>query len=222
VALVEICGIAKAFPKARGVVSVLRGADARIEPGCFAAFSGPSGCGKSTLLLIAGALLRPDAGTVTVGGEDLLALPRRLRGRRMAQLLGFVFQQFHLLPYLTVEENIRSAAIALPAGGSSAADVEELMERFGISSRSDHLPGRLSVGEQQRTALARALVNRPKVLLADEPTGNLDPDNAAEALAALAGFAQAGGTVVMVTHNPDVARRADRRWLITDGRLVED
>jgi len=200
---------------------VLAGADAAFDAGTFTALCGPSGCGKSTLLLILGAMLHPDAGSVTVAGENLLDMPRNRRGRRRAGLLGFVFQRFHLLPYLTVEENIRAASVALP-GVRDDGRTEDLMRRLGILERRHHLPGRLSVGEQQRTALARALYNRPSVLLADEPTGNLDAANTEIVLETFREFTADGGTVVMVTHNEQAAARAHRVWRLAEGRLVAE
>jgi ABC-type lipoprotein export system ATPase subunit len=200
-------------------VPVLQGVSFEIEPGTFGAVCGPSGCGKSTMLLILGALMQPDEGSVIIAERDLLGMPGESRAVSRAELIGFVFQRFHLLPYLTVEENIRAAGIALRRPNADAR-VEALMKRFGIHGRRNHVPGQLSVGEQQRTAMARALYNEPKVLLADEPTGNLDPENAGLVLNAFVEFAAGGGTVVMVTHHLDAAERADRLWMIRDG-LIE-
>ena len=219
--MIEIDAIQKRYRGKGGGLVVLDGASATIETGTFAAICGASGCGKSTLLLILGGLLHPDQGCVKVAGEDLFALAPEPRALRRAQLLGFVFQRFHLVPYLSVEENIQAAGIALK-NRDDAHRAEELMARFQIADRRGHIPGRLSVGEQQRTALARALYNRPRVLLADEPTGNLDPENAEIVLQAFSDFAAEGGTVVMVTHHPAAAERADRRWRLGQGRLAED
>ncbi len=219
--MIEISNIAKTYRGRGGDLAVLRGAAATVEAGTFAAVCGASGCGKSTLLLILGGLLQPDQGEVTVSGEALYTLSPERRALARAQLMGYVFQRFHLIPYLTVEENIRAAAIALRQPDNSTR-AEALMERFQINARARHLPGELSVGEQQRTALARALYNRPRVLLADEPTGNLDPENAEIVLKAFREFADNGGTVVMVTHHPDAAACADKRWWIRDGVLVEE
>jgi len=219
--MIEIHDIGKTYRLHGEVVEVLRATSATIGAGTFAAVCGASGCGKSTLLLILGGLLQPDRGEVSVLGEALYAMPPERRALTRARLMGYVFQRFHLIPYLTVEENIRAAAIALHRP-DDAARAEELMRHFGIEGRRRHLPGELSVGEQQRTALARALYNRPKVLLADEPTGNLDPENAEIVLNALHEFTAGGGTVVMVTHHPDAAVRADKRWWIRDGKLIEE
>ena len=219
--MIEILDVYKGYASDGDALPVLQGVSAVFEPGTFTAVCGSSGCGKSTLLLILGGLLHPDHGRITINEDDLFAMSAEQRALRRAQLLGFVFQRFHLVPYLTVEENIRAAAIALK-DADDCGRAEELMNRFQIIGRRKHVPGKLSVGELQRTALARALYNRPKVLLADEPTGNLDPLNGEIVLQAFVDFAAAGGTVVMVTHHPDAAKQAGRRWWIRDGKLAEE
>jgi putative ABC transport system ATP-binding protein len=219
--MIRLHDIHKSYRVRRGGIPVLRGVTAAFESGTFTAVCGSSGCGKSTLLLALGGLLQPDRGSVVIAGESLYEMSATQRGLSRARLMGFVFQRFHLVPYLTVEDNIRAAAVALP-DPVEPGRAEELMYRLQIAQRRDHVPGRLSVGEQQRTALARALHNRPKVLLADEPTGNLDPENADIVLEVFHEFAKAGGTVVMVTHHPDAAQRADKRWWIRDGILEEE
>ncbi len=217
--LMRFDAVSRAFAGPQGPVQALDGVSFEVEPGAFVAICGPSGCGKSTLLLVGGALLRPTAGRVTVAGCEVYAAAASERRRLRASTLGFVFQQFHLVPYLTVLENILAPSLALSVPGVSAR-AEALLERFGLGDRRDHLPGQLSTGEKQRAALARALLNEPKVLLADEPTGNLDPANSAVVLEALAAFARSGGAVLMVTHNQDAARRADRVLQMQRGRLV--
>ncbi len=220
--MITVQGVRKSYRGPDGPLPVLDGIDARVERGEFAAVRGSSGCGKSTLLLILGGLLRPDGGRVLVGGEDVYGMGAEARAAWRARRVGFVFQRFHLLPYLTVEENIRAAAVGLGGGGAGgAARVRELMDRFGLGPRAGHLPGKLSVGEQQRTAMARALFNKPEVILADEPTGNLDPENGGAVLDSLAAFVREGGTVVMVTHHPDAAARAGKVWTLRGGRLGE-
>jgi len=220
--MIELQQISKTYRAKDGTpIELLRDVSLRVTPGTFAAICGPSGCGKSTLLLIVGSLLHPDSGRVLVDGENFTALRGDRRAVRRTHTIGFVFQRFHLLRYLTVRENILAATIALRSpleGAEQRAD--ELMDRLGLAHRADHVPGRLSVGEMQRTALARALFNRPKVILADEPTGNLDPDNAEIVLDSLTDFATAGGTVMMVTHSPDAAARAQSIWQVRDGRLA--
>jgi len=188
-----------------------------LQPGEFVAVRGPSGCGKSTLMLIAGGLLAPDQGTVRVNGEAPYNLGVDARARFRAKWIGFVFQQFHLIPYLSVLDNVLAPALAV--GNSDPARARELIAHFGLAHRVDHVPAQLSTGERQRTALARALLNRPQLLLADEPTGNLDPESADAVLGYLAEFAQQGGAVLLVTHDDHAASVAQRTALIRDGRL---
>jgi ABC-type lipoprotein export system ATPase subunit len=161
----------------------------------------------------------PTAGRVSVDGQDPYALSSEARARFRASTLGFVFQQFHLVPYLSVMDNILAPSVALPAPDARTR-AAELAERFGLTSRADHVPAELSVGERQRVALARALLNRPKVILADEPTGNLDGANAETVLGHLAAFAQDGGTVLLVTHDPRSTGYAQRTLHMEQGRLV--
>jgi ABC-type lipoprotein export system ATPase subunit len=217
--MIELKDISKTYSTGRGPLTVLDGATASIAPGTFTVVCGPSGCGKSTLLLILGGLLHPDRGSVSVHGDAIFDLSAERRALWRAQSVGYVFQRFHLLPYLSVKDNIRSAAVALK-GARDDGRVDELMERFGMMERASHRPAELSAGERQRTALARALYNRPGVLLADEPTGNLDPDNAETVLKAFTEFAAGGGTVLMVTHDPDAADRADTCWSMRGGQLT--
>ena len=221
--MIQLRHVSKSYTPKSGVpIEVLSGVDLSIEAGTFAAISGASGCGKSTLLLIAGGLMRPDAGEVTVGGHNLTAIRGDELGRRRAETVGFVFQRFHLLPYLSVRDNILAATVAVKTSPDRAeARAVELMQRLGLADRAGHLPGELSVGEMQRTALARAMLNEPKVILADEPTGNLDPENAAIVLDAFAGFSAQGGTVLMVTHNPSDAARASQQWRMSQGRVTQ-
>ena len=211
--MITLSDISKSYRSARGTpVEVLKGMNVDVEPGEFVSVTGPSGCGKSTLLLIAGSLLQPDSGTVVIDGRDFTAMNSDDKAHQRAETIGFVFQRFHLLPYLTVRENIIPGGVALKTPGEEVCQrAEELMETLGMAGRANHLPGELSVGEMQRTALARAFLNRPKVILADEPTGNLDPENAEIVLKALSGFAAHGGAVLMVTHHPDDAARAQRQ-----------
>jgi putative ABC transport system ATP-binding protein len=188
-----------------------------VDAGEFVAVRGPSGCGKSTLLTLIGGLAMPTAGRVMVGGKDLATMSAADRVRYRARQVGFVFQMFHLLPYLTVLENV---AVAEVSGDRSAA--AQLLERFGLGDRLRHHPAELSAGQRQRVAIARALVNRPPLVLADEPTGNLDPENSAEALQLLASFHQEGGTLLLVTHEEQAARCAQRTVLLRDGVLGRD
>ena len=211
--MIALENISKTFRSKRGApVEVLKDLSLHAVAGEFVAVTGPSGCGKSTLLLIAGSLLQPDSGRVVIDGCEFTALRADERALRRAETVGFVFQRFHLLPYLTVRENILSGAVALKNDAEENRErAEELMESLGMTGRADHLPGELSVGEMQRTALARAFLNRPKIILADEPTGNLDPENADLVLKSFARFADEGGVVLMVTHSPSDAARAVRQ-----------
>ncbi|MCD6307910.1 MAG: ABC transporter ATP-binding protein [Candidatus Latescibacteria bacterium] len=217
--MLKVENINKLYRSADGVVRAVDGVSVAVEAGEFIAVQGPSGCGKTTLLLSSGGLLAPDGGTVTVGGTRPYDLSPDVRARFRAETVGFVFQRFHLVPYMSVLENVLSPATALPAPDSRDR-AEALIERFNLGSRRKHLPSELSTGERQRTALARALLNGPKLLLADEPTGNLDGDNADIVLSTFEDFTRAGGAVLMVTHSEDAALRADRVIHLRDGRIV--
>jgi len=198
-------------------VQALNGVSLSVRAGEFVAVRGPSGSGKTTLLLIAGGLLTPDQGTVTIGDSDLGTMTTEGRARFRAKNLGFVFQQFHLVPYLSVLHNVMTPAVAVDIAHAQER-AEELIAQFGLSHRAHHPTARLSTGERQRTALARALLNRPKLLLADEPTGNLDADNTGEVLIGLSEFAKTGGAVLLVTHDDNAATRATRVILLKEGK----
>jgi len=215
--MLRLRNVDKAYPSNGGEVRVLRQVDLSVERGEFVAVQGPSGAGKSTLLFVAGGLLRPTSGTVEIDGVDVYALPGDVRADLRARAIGFMFQQFHLVPYLSARENVLSAGIG--AGTTDAeARASELLDHFGLSERADHRPGRLSVGERQRTALARALLNGPRLLLADEPTGNLDEMNSTRVLDHFTEFAEEGGAVLLVTHDNAAASRAHRRLLLEEGQ----
>ncbi|MEI6167975.1 MAG: ABC transporter ATP-binding protein [bacterium] len=207
--ILEISDLSKRFTGPAGMVNAVSGLSLVLAAGEFVAVQGPSGCGKSTLLLAAGGLLRPDGGGVRVAGQDPYAMPPEARAVFRAAHIGFVFQQFHLVPYLSVRDNVLVPTLALTMPDARVR-VTELLEKFNLTDRQHHLPEHLSVGERQRTALVRALLNRPQLLLADEPTGNLDRTNAETVMAALAGFAKTGGAVLLVTHDDTAASRADR------------
>ena len=220
-AVLELNQVAKAHDSGNGQrVQALDGVSLSVEAGDFVAVRGPSGSGKTTLLLIAGGLLAPDQGVVSIGGRDLGSMSAEGRARFRAENVGFVFQQFHLIPYLSVLHNVMTPAVA-----GNIADAperaEKLIAQFGLRSRAHHPTARLSTGERQRTALARALLNRPKLLLADEPTGNLDADNAGGVMAGLSDFAKNGGAVLLVTHDDNAAARADRVVLLKDGKQAD-
>ena len=176
--------------------------------------------GFRSLLLVAGGLLRPDSGQVTIDGADPYSLSTEQRARFRAERIGFVFQQFHLVPYLNVLDNV--LAPALVTGDPTARQrADGLVQRFGLADRVRHRPGQLSTGERQRVALARALLNEPKVILADEPTGNLDGENSDEVLKALQAFANEGGAVLLVTHDPNAVAFAGRKVVLAGGQLAE-
>jgi ABC-type lipoprotein export system ATPase subunit len=219
----ELSDVHKTYHGPKGSVEVLKGVSLKLESGEFVALRGPSGSGKSTLLWIAGALMTPESGIVVVDGQDIYGLSPEGRARERASKIGFVFQQFHLVPYLTVRENVIAATLASGNGDTSdwGRRADELIDQLGIGPRRDHVPSQLSSGERQRTALARALLRGPKLLLADEPTGNLDGENAQGVLDEMARFANAGGAVFLVTHSDQAANSAKRVLAMQDGQVKE-
>ena len=211
--------ITKTYTGDAGPIVAVDDVSVSVEAGEFVAVVGPSGCGKTTLLLVAGGLLRPENGEVSIDGTDPYSLSGEQRARFRAEQIGFVFQQFHLVPYLNVLDNVM--APALVTGETSARErAGILVERFGLADRLGHRPGQLSTGERQRVALARALLNEPRVILADEPTGNLDGDNSEQVLQALKTFADEGGAVLLVTHDPDAVAFAGRQVVLQGGQLA--
>ncbi|MCL4108159.1 UNVERIFIED_CONTAM: hypothetical protein GTU68_066082 [Idotea baltica] len=221
----KLDNISKTYRSGRLSVDAVKGVSLSIAPGEFVAVQGPSGCGKSTLLLVAGGLLKPDSGRVTFTDQSMYAFNPNQRAAFRSQHLGFVFQQFHLIPYLSVLDNVLAPALAGSSRGNAnemAARAEELTQDLGLTDRRLHMPNELSSGERQRTALARALLNRPAVLLADEPTGNLDSENSQIALGHMKQFAMNGGSVLMVTHDPQAVAAADRVVNIRDGQLIHE
>jgi len=217
--MLEIRDLKKSYHGPRGTIPVLEGVSLAVGSGELVAIQGPSGCGKSTLLLSAGGLLAPDGGEVLVDGQNPYALSPDRRARFRAATIGFVFQQFHLVPYLSVLDNVLAPSLAASVPDARRR-ADELIAHFNLSNRALHVPADLSIGERQRTGLARALLNRPKLLLADEPTGNLDDDNAALVFRYLAEFAQAGGAVLVVTHDVRAAESAHRTLRLKDGKLL--
>ncbi len=218
--LLELNDITKSYTKSGSRIRAVDGVSLSLDSGQFVAVQGPSGCGKTTLLLVAGGLLHPDGGTVNLAGENPYTMSSEARARFRAKQIGFVFQQFHLVPYLSVRDNVLAPTLAL-GSADAPARAEELLERFGLTDRQHHTPGELSSGERQRTALARALLNQPKLILADEPTGNLDAENAALVLETLEEFTSTGGGVLLVTHDSSAAARANRIVNLQNGRLVD-
>ncbi len=206
----------KTFSHGDGEVRALDGVSLNIRGGELVAVNGPSGCGKTTLLLTAGGLQYPDGGSVMLDGVDLYAVSPEKRARERAENIGFVFQQFYLVPYLTVTENV-----LLPSVGrlGKSERGQELLERFNMDHRSGHKPSELSTGERQRVALARALINCPKFLLADEPTGNLDDRNAKQVMDAVSKFAGDGGGVLLVSHDRRTSVHANRNYNMKEGKF---
>jgi len=208
-AILRLENVSKSFAGPRGEVRVLRGLSLDINAGEFVAMQGASGAGKTTLLLLAGAMLRPETGRVVVNGVDVYAAGAEERAHCRSRHIGFVFQQFHLVPYLSVLQNVLAPGIAF-ANGETNGRAEEVLARFGMTHRLHHRPAQLSSGERQRVALARALLHRPALVLADEPTGNLDLENGRIVLDALAEVAKEGAAVLLVTHDPGASARAHR------------
>jgi putative ABC transport system ATP-binding protein len=218
--MLEFNNVTKCFDGPEGKVTALEGISLSVSPGEFLAVRGPSGCGKTTLLLAAGGLLRPSAGQVILDGHDPYSLSPEMRSRVRASMIGFVFQQFHLIPYLTVRQNILAPSLALAAKDADRR-AQELVVHFGLDDRAEYVPAQLSTGQRQRTALARALLNKPKIILADEPTGNLDEANADIVFGYLSQYVAEGGCVLLVTHDVRAAAHATRTLQMVDGQLVQ-
>jgi lipoprotein-releasing system ATP-binding protein len=217
----RLAGVVKSFRQGDRRLDVLQGVDLAIAPGEIVALVGPSGAGKSTLLHIAGLLEQPDAGEVWLDGGDCAALPDSRRTALRCRTLGFVYQYHHLLPEFSALENVLIPQMVAGRGRGEAREAARaLLESVGLGQRVDHRPGQLSGGEQQRVAIARALANRPSVLLADEPTGNLDPHTAADVFAVLTARVREGGLAALIaTHNLELSRRMDRVLSLEDGRV---
>jgi len=222
VPIYELRGVAKSFRSGAAQVHAVRDVDLTIEEGEFVALAGPSGSGKTTLLQLLGALDRPTKGEVHFEGRDLGELRDAELTRLRLGEIGFVFQQFNLIPTLTAAQNVEAALAPRPLGSSERRErVRSLLELVALGPRAEHLPSQLSGGEQQRVAIARALANEPRVLLADEPTGNLDSTTGAEIVELLRSLARdRGQTVVLITHDPEVAAGAPRVLRMHDGRLL--
>jgi len=218
--LVELKNVVKSYAGAGpAAVQALAGISLRVEAGEWIAIMGPSGSGKTTLLNLLGCLDQATSGSVEIHGVDTATLSRAALARFRAETVGFIFQQFHLIPHLTALENVMLAQYFHSM--ADAGEARRALERVGLADRADHLPGQLSGGEQQRVALARALANDPKIILADEPTGNLDAGNEQVVLDLLADLHTRGRTILMVTHDEIVGRAADRRIYLEHGRVVE-
>lgn len=215
--------VRREYQVAGRAVAAVRGISLDIADGDYVALVGPSGCGKSTLLNLLGAIDRPTSGTVTIGGRDVSRLSDAEATRFRLTQVGFVFQRFYLMPTLTAAENVElPMAEAGVAKAERQARVQELLGYVGLAGRADHRPFQLSGGEQQRVAIARALANRPTLLLADEPTGELDARTGAEMIEMLGRLNADGTTLLVVTHDEDLAKAARRVVHLRDGVIVDD
>jgi len=218
--IIAIRGLTKTYRVGDVEVAALRGVDLDVARGEFVSIVGPSGSGKSTLFYIIGGLAPPTSGSVHIAGRDLLGMTDAQRTELRKSSVGFVFQKYNLLPTLTARDNIEIARYIAHKNGPLDAGFEEVLKLLGIAGRLDHKPRALSGGEQQRVAIARAIVNHPAILLADEPTGNLDTENSAAVLELLHDLNhRLGQTILMITHNPEAAAYGHRIVRMRDGRI---
>ena len=222
-ALIEITNLKKHYTSGDETVEALRGITLTIEAGEFVTIMGQSGSGKSTLLSILGGMNHPTEGFVEMAGVRLYTLPSEQLADFRAENLGFIFQSFHLITYLTALENVMlPLAIAKTKKAEKVAAARSALERVGLAAKADRLPNQLSGGEQERVAIARAIVNNPHILFADEPTGNLDSKTSEEVMALFKELNRGGQTVVMVTHNPENCAYTDRTIVLRDGLVVTE
>ena len=217
--MIRLENVTKTYAGPSGPVTALGSTSLSVDAGEFVSIAGASGCGKTTLLMVLGGMLRPTSGQVEVAGEAPYALSNSQRAAWRARTVGFVFQMFHLVPYLSVRDNV---LLGPRLSHEEPARAAELLTRLGLADRQRHKPAELSAGEKQRTAIARALLRRPKLILADEPTGNLDPENADEVFRTLQAFHRQGGTVVVVSHGSVADAYAGRRVEMAAGQIASD
>jgi putative ABC transport system ATP-binding protein len=218
---IRLDSVSKHYTTPAGPVRAVEGITLEVEPGTSIAITGPSGCGKSTLLGLLSGLEAPTAGRVFIGGQEISRLPERQRTRLRRDELGIVFQADNLLPFLTAVENV-GQQLAMQGAADGYERCVEVLAELGLGGEVNKLPDQLSGGQRQRVAVARALIHRPGVILADEPTGSLDADNSRAVIdVLLAAQEEAGATLVVVTHDPGVARRLDRTLSLRDGQLTE-
>jgi len=221
--MIQLQDIKKKYRTGPGAeVQALRGVSLTIEQGEFVAIMGPSGCGKSTLMNILGTLDRPDSGNYRLQGEDVAVLDDKALSRLRNRRIGFVFQSFNLLPLASAQENVSLPLLYAQDPGDVEGRSRKALELVGLVDRAHHRPGELSGGQQQRVAIARALVTDPEIILADEPTGNLDTRASVEVMAVLEELSEKGKTVVLVTHEPDIAAYTRRVIALRDGQVVSD
>jgi len=220
--MLKATNISRIFKRKHGSVKALNNASIEIKKGEFVSIVGPSGSGKSTLLLALGGMSHPDEGFVFWNNESIYDWDVTKRSQWRGTSVGFVFQSFNLVPYLTVYENVSVGFSLAHNGRTDTRSINAILENVDLTSRKDHLPSELSVGQQQRVALARALVKKPRLILADEPTGNLDPDTGREVMEIIKQQHAAGTTVVMITHDPAIAHMTDRSIKIVEGAIVDD
>lgn len=220
--MLELRKATKTYSKGGRSVRAADQVDCVVEPGDLLVVHGPSGSGKSTLLLMLGGMLPPDKGSVLFDGHDIYRWSPGRRNRYRKESVGFVFQRFFLVPYLTIFDNIRLRLVLQGQSRNIESTIRKLAERFRIEDRLNHRPGELSVGEQQRAAVARALVGEPAIILADEPTGNVDEENAKIIKTCLLAEAANGRTVVMVTHNRQFLNMSTKNLCLTAGRVIDN
>ena len=215
--MIELKNISKTYRSKTSKVFALDDVSLNITSGEFVVIRGASGSGKTTLLLTLGVMLKPSRGYIHIDNENINDYNENQRNHFRATKIGFVFQMFHLLPYLTVLENVKIASLKKPKAETEA---KKILTEFGLTERLSHKPFALSAGEKQRTAVARALINNPKIILADEPTGNLDPENAEEIMKSFSQFHKKGGTVIVVTHGSEADKYADRIISLKNGKII--
>ncbi|MBI3549798.1 MAG: ABC transporter ATP-binding protein [Elusimicrobia bacterium] len=221
--VVSLRGVAKVYSSGHSTVPALESAELEVRRGEFAAITGPSGCGKSTMLQILGCLDRPTSGSYLLEGRDVSTMTNDELAAMRLNHIGFVFQSFHLLPRLPVVDNVELPLVYANVRGARRRELAAAaLRRVGMAHRMDHNPLQLSGGERQRVAIARALVNDPALILADEPTGNLDSNRGAEILALFHELHRSGKTILMVTHDASIAASTQRIIRLKDGRIVED
>lgn len=213
--------VSRIFKRKHGTVVALDNVSLEIKEGEFVSIIGPSGSGKSTLLLMLGGMSHPDQGTVLWQNQSIYDWDITQRSKWRGTSVGFVFQSFNLVPYLTVHQNVSVGYSLANNGTIHNQSIDSILQELDLTARKDHLPSELSVGQQQRVALARALVKKPRLILADEPTGNLDPETGKEVMEIIKRQHATGTTVVIITHDPNISKQAQRTVKIVEGEIVE-